>query len=66
MTLALVSAELLTVIAMLALLIGVPLFVVAVIAVVSAYLQYDAEQYLEELEAKGETGEAPADEDGPR
>ncbi|SDJ54060.1 hypothetical protein [Natronorubrum texcoconense] len=51
MWLALVSTELLTVIAMLALLVGVPLFVVGVIAVFSAYVRFDAEQYLEEVDA---------------
>ncbi|WP_436344595.1 hypothetical protein [Natronorubrum sp. FCH18a] len=49
MTLALVSAELLAVMAVLVLLVGVPLFVVAVIAVFSAYVQYDGERRLEEL-----------------
>ncbi|WP_440764224.1 hypothetical protein [Natronorubrum sp. DTA7] len=51
MSLALVSTELLTVIGILVLLVGVPLFVVAVIAVFSAYVQYDGERYLEDLDA---------------
>lgn len=52
-----VSAEFLTVIAMVVMLVVVPLFVIAVIAVVSAYLQYDAERYLEDLADE----EPPAD-----
>ncbi|QSW99537.1 hypothetical protein [Haloterrigena alkaliphila] len=60
MALALVSSEFLIAIGLLVLLVGVPLFVVAVLAVVSAYIQYDAERYLEELEgADGE--ESPDD-----
>ncbi|ELY48344.1 hypothetical protein [Natronorubrum sulfidifaciens] len=55
MSLALVSAEFLTAIAMILLLIGVPLFVIAIIAVVTGYLQYDAEQYLEDLETDAPT-----------
>ena len=51
---AFVSADLLSVIAMLVLLIGVPLLVVAVIAVVSGYFQHDADRYLEELEGDGD------------
>ncbi len=58
MSLALVSAEFLTAIAMIILLIGVPLFVIAIIAVVTGYLQHDAEQYLDELE-----NDAPAREE---
>ncbi|MXV60662.1 hypothetical protein GS429_00965 [Natronorubrum sp. JWXQ-INN-674] len=50
MWLALVSPEFLTAVVMIVLLIGMPLFVIAVTAVVSAYIQYDAEQRLEELE----------------
>ncbi|MDQ2049573.1 hypothetical protein RBH26_03665 [Natronolimnohabitans sp. A-GB9] len=48
---AFVNPDVITAVAMLVLLVGVPLFVVAVIAVASAYLQYDAERYLEDLEA---------------
>ena len=55
MSLALVSAEFLTAIAMIILLIGVPLLVIAIIAVVTGYLQYDAEQYLEDLETDAPT-----------
>lgn len=56
----LVSTEFLTAIAMLVLLIGVPLFVVAVIAVVTGYIQYDADRLLETLEAdeSGSGGDA--------
>ena len=54
---AFVSADLLSVIAMLVLLIGVPLLVVAVIAVVSGYLQHDADRYLEELEGDGDSSD---------
>jgi len=50
MWLALVSTEFLTAIAMVILLVGVPLFVVAVLAVVSGVLQHDADEYLESLE----------------
>ncbi|ELY44925.1 MULTISPECIES: hypothetical protein [Natronorubrum] len=57
MSLALVSAEFLTAIAMIILLIGVPLFVIAIIAVVTGYLQHDAEQYLDELENDAPTRE---------
>lgn len=57
MSLALVSAEFLTAIAMIILLIGVPLFVIAIIAVVTGYLQHDAEQYLDELENDAPTQE---------
>ena len=59
MTLALVSGEFLIAMALLAVLVGVPLFVLAVIALVTGYLQYDAERYLEELEAAD--GGEPAD-----
>ena len=71
-TFALVSAEVLGAIAMVALLVGVPLFVVAVLAVVSAYIQYDADRYLEELaDAEGESTpepetEPPVRDDGSR
>ncbi|WP_339102932.1 hypothetical protein [Haloterrigena salinisoli] len=51
MALALVSPEFLTAVGLLVVLVGVPLFVLAVIAVVTGYVQYDAERYLEELEA---------------
>ena len=50
MWLALVSAEFLTAIAMLVLLVGVPVFVLAVLAIVSGVLQHDADEYLESLE----------------
>ncbi|NUB92870.1 hypothetical protein HTZ84_02635 [Haloterrigena sp. SYSU A558-1] len=51
MALALVSTEFLTAIGLLVVLVGVPLFVLGVIALVTGYIQYDAERYLEELEA---------------
>ncbi|WP_408958068.1 hypothetical protein [Natrinema sp. 74] len=50
MALALVSTEFLTAVGLLVVLVGVPLFVLAVIAVVTGYIQHDTEQYLEELE----------------
>lgn len=49
MTLALISTEFLIAIAMVVLLVAMPLFVIAVLAVVSAYIQYDAEHFLEDL-----------------
>ena len=51
MALALVSTEFLTAMGLLVVLVGVPLFVLGVIALVTGYIQYDAERYLEELEA---------------
>lgn len=51
MSLALASPEILTVVAVVALLVGVPLFVIAVVAVYSGYVQHDATRRLEELEA---------------
>ncbi|SIR62383.1 hypothetical protein [Natronorubrum thiooxidans] len=60
MVLALVSTEFLTAMAIVVVLIGVPLFVIAVIAVVTGYLQHDAEQYLEDLESDV----SPPDDDG--
>ena len=59
-TLATVSSEFLIGVALLVVLVGVPLFVVAVLAVVAGYIRYDAERYLEELEAPD--GGEPADE----
>ncbi|WIV66046.1 hypothetical protein [Natrialbaceae archaeon AArc-T1-2] len=35
----------------LVMLVGMPLFVIAVLAVVAGYIRHDAEQYLEQLEA---------------
>lgn len=59
MALALVSAEFASVVAMVALLVGIPVFVIGVIAITTAYFQYDAERYLESLET--EEGEPPVD-----
>ncbi|WP_137288680.1 hypothetical protein [Natronorubrum halophilum] len=64
MWLALVSTEFLIVIAMIALLVGMPLFVIAVTAIVTGYIQYDAEQRLEEFES--DEGDVSVREDGPR
>ncbi|WP_247001982.1 hypothetical protein [Halosolutus gelatinilyticus] len=50
MWLSFVSPEFLTAMAVLALLVGVPLFVVLVIAVLTGYVQHDATQFLAELE----------------
>lgn len=50
MWLALVGPDLLSVLAVVALLLGVPVFVVVVLAVVSGYIQHDAERRLAELE----------------
>lgn len=47
---ALVGPDLLTILALLVLLVGVPVFVVVVLAVVSGYIRYDAEQRLAALE----------------
>ncbi|TYL39228.1 hypothetical protein CV102_08050 [Natronococcus pandeyae] len=71
MWLALVGPNLLTILAMLVLLIGVPVFVVVVLAVVSGYIRYDAEQRLAALEEDAdeesaggaETAGEPTDED---
>lgn len=57
MWVAFVSTDLLAVIAMLLLLVGVPVFVIGVIAVTTAYFEYDAERYLEELST--EEGDEP-------
>ncbi|APX96640.1 hypothetical protein [Natronorubrum daqingense] len=57
MALAVLSSEALSLVSMLVLLVGVPLFVVAVIAVASGYIRFDAERHLEELE-EGEGGES--------
>ncbi|ADB61484.1 hypothetical protein Htur_2607 [Haloterrigena turkmenica DSM 5511] len=51
MALALVSTEFLTAMGLMVVLVGVPLFVLGVIALVTGYIQYDAERYLEELES---------------
>ncbi|QFU81216.1 hypothetical protein [Natronorubrum aibiense] len=48
----LVSAEFLTAIALLIVLIGVPLFALAVIAVVTGYIQHDADAFLEDIESE--------------
>ncbi|AGB38343.1 hypothetical protein [Natronococcus occultus] len=61
MWIALVSTELLSVLAMVTLLFGVPAFVVVVLAVLSGYIRYDAKQRLAELE--DEQPSVPADED---
>ncbi|GAB3675544.1 hypothetical protein [Halopiger thermotolerans] len=50
---ALLTPDLLGVLGVLALLVGVPLFVVAVIAVLTGYIQQDAAQRLEKLEEAG-------------
>ncbi|SEH15719.1 hypothetical protein SAMN04487967_2209 [Natronorubrum sediminis] len=60
MALAVLSTEALSLVSIFVLLIGVPLFVVAVIAVASGYIRFDAERRLEELEEpeEGEGGES--------
>ncbi|ELZ17720.1 MULTISPECIES: hypothetical protein [Haloterrigena] len=64
MALALVSTEFLTAMGLLVVLVGVPLFVLGVIALVTGYIQYDAERYLEELEAAEAAEVAEVAEDG--
>jgi hypothetical protein len=61
MWLSLVGPELVSVIAVLVLLFGVPVLVIAVLAVVSGYIQYDAERRIEALEdeARNEVTEEP-------
>jgi hypothetical protein len=61
MWLSLVGPELVSVIAVLVLLFGVPVLVIAVLAVVSGYIQYDAERRVEALEdeARNEGTEEP-------
>ncbi|AEH38691.1 hypothetical protein [Halopiger xanaduensis] len=54
---ALLAPDLLGVIGILVLLVGVPLFVIAVIAVLTGYIQQDAATHLEELEEAGELEE---------
>lgn len=67
MTLAVLSTEALSLVSMFVLLIGVPLFVVAVIAIASGYIRFDAERRLEELEDEGgesfENADAERDDD---
>ncbi|RKD95217.1 hypothetical protein [Halopiger aswanensis] len=50
LALALLTPNLLGVIGMLVLLVGVPLLVIAVIAVLTGYVEQDAAQFLEKLE----------------
>ncbi|WP_049921236.1 hypothetical protein [Halopiger djelfimassiliensis] len=52
MALALLTAEQFTVLAVVGLLVGVPLFVVAVLGVVSGYIRYDAARRFEDVEAQ--------------
>ena len=50
MWLPVLGPDLIPILAVLVLLVGVPVFVVVVLAVVSGYIQHDAEQRLAELE----------------
>ena len=47
----LLGAETVRILVILVLLVGVPLFFLAIVAVVTGYIQHDADQFLEELEA---------------
>ena len=46
----LLGAETVRILVVLVLLVGVPLFFLAIVAVVTGYIQHDADQFLEELE----------------
>lgn len=59
---ALLSPDLLSILAVLVLLVGVPVFVVGVLAVVAGYIQHDAEQRLAVLSE--EPQEPQGSEDG--
>lgn len=63
MWLSLLGLELLPVLAVLALLVGVPAFVVVVLAVVSGYIRHDAERRLAALE-DGDTDGFEEESDG--
>ncbi|MEY7850732.1 hypothetical protein AB7C87_16200 [Natrarchaeobius sp. A-rgal3] len=49
--------DLLTLLAALFMLFGVPLILFSIVLLYTGYIRYDAEQYLEELEAEAEEGE---------
>jgi hypothetical protein len=57
MWLSLVGPDLFSAIAVLVLLFGVPVFVVAVLAITSGYIRYDAERRIEAFEAEAESEE---------
>ncbi|MFU8866338.1 hypothetical protein [Natronococcus sp.] len=63
MWLSLLGLELLPILAVLALLVGVPAFVVVVLAVVSGYIRHDAERRLAALE-DGDTDDSGDESDG--
>ena len=62
-SIAFLGSELLQALVIVFLLFGVPIFVIAVLAITAGYIQHDADAFLEELEADARASEDPHDHD---